>query len=141
MAPVASACTKGLSFREPSGVLRIVAENGPRDRPGTQASQSSFEERLMTAERRAGVSSPSETGGNAGRKGSDGLSRQDFTALGLVFRLGTELVSALVVGVAIGYGLDRWLGHRPLFLVTFSLLGGVAGVMNVWRFASKAGPN
>ncbi|ATU74498.1 F0F1 ATP synthase assembly protein I [Komagataeibacter rhaeticus] len=53
--------------------------------------------------------------------------------LGLVVRSGTELVSALVVGVAIGWGLDHWLHARPWFLIVFSLLGGVAGVLNVWR--------
>ena len=53
--------------------------------------------------------------------------------LGLVLRAGTELVSALVVGVAMGWGLDHWLHSKPWFLIVFSLFGGVAGVLNVWR--------
>jgi ATP synthase protein I len=53
-------------------------------------------------------------------------------------RVGVELVSALVVAVAIGYGLDRWLHTLPLFLVLFVVLGGVAGVMNVWRLVGPA---
>jgi ATP synthase protein I len=44
-----------------------------------------------------------------------------------------ELVSALVVALGIGLALDYWLGTRPLFLVLFVLLGGAAGVLNVWR--------
>lgn len=48
-------------------------------------------------------------------------------------RVSVELVAALAVGVAIGWGLDRWLGTMPLFLVIFVLLGGAAGIMNVWR--------
>lgn len=53
--------------------------------------------------------------------------------MGVGMRVGVELVAALVVGVAIGWGLDRWLGTMPLFLVIFVLLGGAAGIMNVWR--------
>jgi ATP synthase protein I len=53
-------------------------------------------------------------------------------------RVGVEMVSALVVSVGIGYVLDRWLGTRPIFLAIFVLLGGVAGILNVWRlFAPK----
>ncbi len=44
-----------------------------------------------------------------------------------------ELVSALAIGVGIGWLLDRWLGTRPIFLGIFVLLGGAAGVLNVWR--------
>ncbi|GBQ81738.1 ATP synthase F0 subunit iota [Gluconacetobacter johannae DSM 13595] len=57
----------------------------------------------------------------------------DMSDLGVVLRAGTEMVSALVVGVALGWGLDRWLGTRPAFLILFTFLGGAAGVLNVWR--------
>ncbi len=53
-------------------------------------------------------------------------------------RVGVELVSCLVVAVAIGWVLDRWLHTLPLFLVIFVLLGGVAGVANVWRLVGPA---
>jgi ATP synthase protein I len=52
---------------------------------------------------------------------------------GVGFRAGVEVVSALVVGVGLGFLLDRWLGTWPwLFLVCF-VLGSVAGVLNVYR--------
>jgi ATP synthase protein I len=35
--------------------------------------------------------------------------------------------------VAIGWALDRWLGTRPILLAVFVLLGGAAGILNVWR--------
>lgn len=55
-------------------------------------------------------------------------------------RVGVELLSALLVGLAIGWGLDHWLHTTPLFLVVFVLLGGAGGVANVWRLmASKKG--
>ncbi|KAA5613739.1 AtpZ/AtpI family protein [Rhodovastum atsumiense] len=67
---------------------------------------------------------PGQTGGPA--KGAP-------TALGIGLRVGVELVSAMVVSVVIGWWLDRWLGTRPILLAVFVLLGGAAGVANVWR--------
>jgi len=48
-------------------------------------------------------------------------------------RVGVELVSALVVAVAIGYGLDRLFGTMPILTAVFVPLGGAAGVINLWR--------
>ena len=52
---------------------------------------------------------------------------------GIGMRVGIELVSALVVAVAIGYGLDYLFGTRPIMTAVFVLLGGAAGILNVWR--------
>jgi ATP synthase protein I len=52
------------------------------------------------------------------------------------YRAGTEFVGAILVGGAIGWGLD-WLVHtKPLFTILFFLLGVVAGVLNVIRATS-----
>ncbi|MDT7953106.1 MAG: AtpZ/AtpI family protein [Acetobacteraceae bacterium] len=53
--------------------------------------------------------------------------------MGIGVRVGVELVSALAVGLAIGWGLDWLLGTKPWLLALFVLLGGAAGVANVWR--------
>ena len=53
--------------------------------------------------------------------------------MGIGARVGVELLSALVVGLAIGWALDWWLGTKPWLLALFVLLGGGAGVANVWR--------
>lgn len=58
------------------------------------------------------------------------------SALGLAFRVSVELVSAVAVGLAIGWGIDWLFATRPWFMVAFILLGFVAGVMNVYRVAS-----
>ncbi len=55
------------------------------------------------------------------------------SAWGVGARVGVELLSALIVGLGIGWALDRWLHTSPLMLVVFVLLGGAAGVANVWR--------
>jgi ATP synthase protein I len=56
--------------------------------------------------------------------------------LGFAFRVGTELVAATGIGVAVGYGLDLWLGTSPWLLILFLFLGGAAGVSNVYRLVS-----
>ncbi len=61
------------------------------------------------------------------------------SSLGLAFRIGVEMVSALVVGVGIGVLLDWWLDTKPLFLVVFFLLGAGAGIVNVYRATAGYG--
>ena len=60
-------------------------------------------------------------------------------ALGLALRVGVELVSALAIGLAIGWLLDAWLGTRPWLMLVFILLGGAAGILNVYRMARGVG--
>lgn len=67
------------------------------------------------------------------------VNRPPQTALGLAFRVSVELVSAVAVGLAIGWALDEWLDTRPWIMVVFIILGFAAGVMNVYRMASGMG--
>lgn len=46
----------------------------------------------------------------------------------VAWRMVIELVSGMVLGLALGYGLDVLFGTLPVFLVIFSLLGFGAGV-------------
>lgn len=48
-------------------------------------------------------------------------------------RLGVEVVAAMVIAVAIGWGLDRLCHTRPLFMIAFVPLGAAAGLRNVFR--------
>ncbi|MGE0725177.1 MAG: AtpZ/AtpI family protein [Alphaproteobacteria bacterium] len=77
------------------------------------------------------------------RQGGDGpdgaLAERPQSSLGWAFRIGVELVAALIVGVGIGWLLDRWLGTMPLFLVLFFFLGAAAGGLNVWRAVGRMG--
>jgi len=75
-------------------------------------------------------------GGNSSR----GLSPPQGNALGMGLRVGVELVSALAVAVAIGWYLDGWLGTKPFLLMLFVVLGGAAGVANVWRLVAPPKP-
>ncbi len=57
------------------------------------------------------------------------------SALGVAFRVSVELVSAVAVGFAIGWGFDQLLDTSPWSMVVFIFLGFGAGVMNVYRMA------
>jgi ATP synthase protein I len=87
----------------------------------------SFEARLQSARQRQGLD-PAAGGAASGSGGGSAPS-----ALGVGMRVGVELVSAMVVALGIGWALDRWLHTSPAFLVVFVLLGGGAGIANVWR--------
>ena len=102
------------------------------EQPGDH--ETSFEERLAMARDKQGLEAARPGPG----KTPDGL---DGSALAIGVRVGVEMVSALVVAVAIGWGLDWVFGTRPILMAVFVLLGGAAGVLNVWRmFAPKRGP-
>lgn len=64
---------------------------------------------------------------------------RESSALGLAFRVTVEVVSALAVGLGIGWLLDEWLGTRPWLMLVFLLLGGLAGMLNVYRLAAGFG--
>jgi ATP synthase protein I len=64
------------------------------------------------------------------------------TSMGIAFRFTAELVSALLVGGAIGWGLDWLFGFfgihtRPVFLLVMFVLGAAAGIRNVMRAAKE----
>jgi ATP synthase protein I len=59
----------------------------------------------------------------------------DPSAIARGFRLSTELVAGVLVGAALGWLIDRWLGSSPWGMIVFLLLGFAAGVLNVMRAA------
>jgi ATP synthase protein I len=61
---------------------------------------------------------------------------------GLAMRLGADFVAGVVVGAAIGWGIDRFFGTSPWGLIVFLLLGFGAGILSVLRSAglTKEGP-
>ena len=91
----------------------------------------SFEARLKAARSKQGLDAPPQRPVEA----QDALGGSPW---GIGARVGVELVSALIVAVAIGYGLDRIFHTTPILTAVFVPLGGAAGVANLWRlFAPK----
>jgi len=63
-------------------------------------------------------------------------------AMGIAFRFAAEMVSALLVGGAIGWGLDWLFGRfgvhtRPVFLIVMFVIGAAAGIRNTMNAAKE----
>ncbi|MCX5614476.1 AtpZ/AtpI family protein [Bombella saccharophila] len=90
----------------------------------TKASQ--FDERLAHMEQKL---TPKNT-----PKKTAALSED--SALGMAFRIASDLIAGVVVGLGIGYELDQWTGRKPVFMIVFTMLGMAAGFRNVWRIVN-----
>ena len=66
---------------------------------------------------------------------SDSEKRGSF--MGNAFKLGTELISAVLVGTIIGFILDTWFDTKPWLIIIFFFLGAAAGLLNVIRTANR----
>ena len=97
--------------------------NGKHEKPSEQ----DFEARLKRAQ-----------DASKNRKSSDNIASRQ-TGKGLAFRIGTELVVAVIVGGFIGFILDSWLNTKPWFIIIFLFLGNAAGLWNIFRLSSNQG--
>lgn len=105
-------------------------EGGGDERPGrsTSADDAALAERLRALQGK--LRDRRASGGPPPGSGPSGAS-----GMGQALRLGSEFVAAILVGSAIGWAIDKFLGTGPFGLVVFLLLGFAAGVLNVLRLA------
>jgi len=68
---------------------------------------------------------------------SEKANKKKGVFLGNAFKLGTELVAAVVVGTIIGFILDNWFDTKPILIIVFFLFGATAGILNVFKAAKK----
>jgi ATP synthase protein I len=79
----------------------------------------------------------------AGKKHAGEEEQAPPTSFGIAFRLGTELMSAVIVGGGLGLGIDWAFQHwasiqtRPAGLVVMFILGAAAGIRMVIRSAQQ----
>ena len=92
----------------------------------------SFEDRLASARRKQGLDAPPPDPAQSGKGG--------LSSMGIGLRVGVEMVSALAVAVGIGWWLDSYFHTKPFLLILFVLLGGAAGIANVWRLMGPKSP-
>lgn len=52
-----------------------------------------------------------------------------------------ELVSGTFVGLSIGYILDELFDFDSIFLIIFTIMGGLAGLLNVTRYIKSSNYN
>ena len=62
---------------------------------------------------------------------------ENSSFMGSAFKLGTELVSAVLVGTIIGFILDTWFDTKPWLIILFFFLGSVSGILNVIKTAKR----
>ena len=55
------------------------------------------------------------------------------SGLSFGFRIGVEIVAAIMVGTVIGIFVDKYLGTKPFGLIIFFILGSLAGFLNIYR--------
>ncbi len=53
--------------------------------------------------------------------------------------VGTQLTAMVVTGFALGYGLDVWLGSKPIFMLVFGCLGFIGGVLKAYKLLIRLG--
>jgi ATP synthase protein I len=56
-------------------------------------------------------------------------------------RVGIELVSGTIIGMGIGYVLDKILDFKILMLLIFTIFGSFAGILNVYRYTKSLEEN
>jgi ATP synthase protein I len=111
--------------------------HGSRDKSPDEAALSArlgnLDQRLsaMRGNRKIGTDQPGESGVDAAKA----------SAMARGFRLSSELIAGVVVGAAIGWGLDRLLSTSPFGFIVFFLLGFVAGLVNLVRSAGAISRN
>jgi ATP synthase protein I len=62
----------------------------------------------------------------------------DFSGFARGLRLSGEFVAGVLVGVGLGFLVDRGLRVSPWGLIVFTLLGAAAGVLNLVRAGNRA---
>lgn len=66
-----------------------------------------------------------------------GSSRESASALATGMRAASEHVAGVLVGAALGYGLDMYLGTKPVLLIVLLMGGMAAGFLNVYRLGAR----
>ena len=63
--------------------------------------------------------------------------KQPSSAMGIAFKISTELVAAVAVGTIIGFILDKTFGTKPWLILIFFFVGAITGIINVFKSAKN----
>lgn len=101
--------------------------------PDQNASDSELRARLGSLKSALGQAAGGDKPG-ASRAGKDGAMAG---AVSSGFRAATDLAGGIIAGALIGILADRWLGTSPFLLITFLVIGAIAGLRSVYRLGSR----
>jgi ATP synthase protein I len=102
---------------------------GDDDRNDPAADEAALSARLQRLGERLGQHQADRVSGSDPRQGANA----DASGLARGFQLTAEFVAGILVGAAIGWLMDRWLGTSPWGLIVWLMLGFAAGVLNMMR--------
>ncbi len=102
---------------------------------GPEASDPALADRLQRLNAALDKAQPRDQSQPKG--GRDNASTSSSMALAL--RLGSEFVAGVLVGAAVGWGIDQMFGLAPWGILVFTLVGFGAGVVNMMRAAGETG--
>ena len=60
-----------------------------------------------------------------------------FKAFAIGTRVASDVIAAVLVGAAIGWGLDALFGTKPIFFAVFILFGIAAGIISSYRLLTR----
>lgn len=63
--------------------------------------------------------------------------RELYKSLGFLSSVGICMVASILIGMAMGYYLDQWLGTAPWMLLIFLGFGIVAGFRNIFILTKR----
>ncbi len=63
--------------------------------------------------------------------------RQLYKSLGFLSSVGISLVASILIGLAMGIYLDKWLDTQPLFTFIMLLIGVISGFRNVYILTTR----
>lgn len=106
-------------------------KHGPTSGDMSPQERAQFEHRISDLENRLGKARSDRR--ERGEAVDDGAADQRRSGMAYGMRMAADLVAAVLVGSAIGWGLDVVLGSRPWLFLLFFLLGFAAGILNVVR--------
>lgn len=105
------------------GQINMSNKNGTSSSKGSSSDLTALEVRVKAAQER--------------NKPKDYSQNDDGSLLGMAWRLSTELVVSILVGMGLGYGLDVLFGTKPWCLFIGLGFGFAAGIKSVLATADK----
>ena len=115
----------------------MAQARGDDDRNEPPADEAALSARLRLLGERLGHHHSDRPSENEPRQGANA----DASALARGMRLSAEFVAGILVGAALGWLIDRWLGTSPWGMIVLLLFGFAAGVLNMVRAAGVVPPN